>query len=142
MSIASSSRGWSGGPAGASGASCAPSGGPAARPLLSTPAPSPSTAQAAADESADHAYAVLCGQLLALLRAARLVVHRHLEDLLAGLQQAGGDLRFDREARCPQRKPLEDVCANGLMAGHQVAQVDVEEDVRGQCDGAVAQDVE
>ena len=47
----------------------------------------------------DHAEAVDRGQLLALLVGARPVVHRHLEDPLALLDEARGDLGLDREAR-------------------------------------------
>ena len=43
--------------------------------------------------------AVERGELLALLGGARPVVHRDLEDPLAALDQPGGDLGLDREAR-------------------------------------------
>jgi hypothetical protein len=58
-----------------------------------------------------------------------VVAHRYLEDALAALDEPGGDLGLDREPRGPQREAPEDVGPHRLVAGHQVAQVDVEEHV-------------
>src|SRR3954469_20535925 len=43
--------------------------------------------EAAPDERAEHAEAVCRGELLARFVRPRLVVHRHLEDLLSAVQQ-------------------------------------------------------
>src|SRR4051812_8618052 len=50
------------------------------------------SAEAAADQRAQHPEAVRRGQLLALVAHARPVLDRHLEDPLAAAQQPGGDL--------------------------------------------------
>ncbi len=57
----------------------------------------------AAHERRDHAKPVDRSQLLALLVGAGAVVHGHLEDALAVLDQPGGDLGLDREPRRLQR---------------------------------------
>ena len=76
-------------------------------------------------------------QLLALLVGARAIVHGNLEDPLAALHQPGGDLGLDRKAGRAQRKAAEHVCPDHLVAGHDVVQVHVEEDVARERDALV-----
>src|SRR3954451_16670036 len=85
--------------------------------------------EAAPDQRSKHAEAVGRRELLAGVARTRLVVHGHLEDLLAALEQPGGDLRLDVEPARLQRQRAEHLGADHLVARHQVAQVDVEEDV-------------
>src|SRR3954462_4188802 len=85
--------------------------------------------EAAPDERAKHAPAVGRGQLLPRLVRPRLVVNRHLEDLLTAIQQPRCDLGLDVEAARRERERLEHVGPDHLVAGHEVAQVHVEQDV-------------
>jgi CDP-glucose 4,6-dehydratase len=80
--------------------------------------------------------------LLALVAAAGLVAHGDLEDSLAPLDQASGDLRLDGEALLAQGEGAEQLGLDHLLAGHEVAQVDVEQQVRRQRHAAIAHDVE
>src|SRR5436190_17841180 len=99
------------------------------------------TVEATPDQRTQHAEAVGRRQLLAGVARTRLVVHRNLEDLLAALEQTGGDLRLDVEAARLQRKRAEDLRADHLVARHEVAKVDVEEDVGRESDALVAHHV-
>src|SRR5579884_4390350 len=81
--------------AGAAGPSPLPSGTRAAvRPSIA----GSGAREATARERPQHAKAVQRGQLLALFGGPRVVVHGHLEDPLAALDQPRGDLGLDREA--------------------------------------------
>src|SRR5579864_4240743 len=95
--------------------------------------------ETAPQERAEHAEAIDRGELLPLLGGASPVVHRDLEDPLPPLHQPGRDLRLDGEARGAQRKALEDVGPNHLVAGHDVVQVHVVEQVAGERDALVSE---
>src|SRR3954468_14593792 len=81
------------------------------------------------------------GELLPVLAGAGLVAHRHLVDALTLLDQPRRDLGLDVEAARLQRERAEDVGADRLVAGHQVAQVDVEENVGSERHALVAHHV-
>src|SRR5690242_3431075 len=98
------------------------------------------TGDPAAHQRPDHAEAVERCELLAFLGRARAIVHRNLEDPLAVLNEPGGDLRLDREPSRLQRQAPEDVGPDHLVAGHDVVQVDVEENVARQRDALVSED--
>ena len=63
---------------------------------------------------------------------------RNGEDALTALQQAGDDLRLDREPGLAQGKLAEELGADDLMTGHQVMNVNIEQDIRGQRDELIA----
>src|SRR3954470_6031029 len=99
------------------------------------------TVEAAPDQSSQDPEAVGRRELLARVARARLVVHGHLEDLLAALEQPGGDLRLDVEAARLQRQRAEHLRADHLVAGHEVTEIHVEEDVGRERDALVAHHV-
>src|SRR3954447_3808184 len=94
--------------------------------------------EAAPDQRSQHAEAVRRREFLARLARASLVVHGHLEDLLAALEQPGRDLRLDVEPARLQRQRPEHLGPDHLVARHEVPEVDVEEDVGRERDALVA----
>src|SRR5206468_6452145 len=86
-------------------------------------------AEAAANEGAGDAEAVDPGELLAVFGGAGVVADGCLVDALAALEEAGDDLGLDREAGLAEWEGAEEVGAHHLVTGHEVADVDAEEDV-------------
>src|SRR5215218_10818554 len=90
------------------------------------------------DQLADHPQAVHGRELLALAASARLVAHRYLVDLIAAGEHLARDLRLDVEARRAEVQGPEDVGSHHLVAGHDVREPRVEQEVGDESDTFVA----
>ena len=81
------------------------------------------------EQRPDRRHRVLPADLLPLGHGAPVIADRHLVEPDVPLRQLGRQLRLDAEAIAVQRRLLEDVGPDGLVAGLHVRQVDVVEDV-------------
>ena len=85
--------------------------------------------EAVTEERPDRRHRVLPADLLAFGHRAAVVADRHFVEPDVPLRQLGRQLRLDAEAIAVERRLLEDVAADRLVAGLHVRQVDVVEDV-------------
>jgi hypothetical protein len=86
--------------------------------------------EAVLDQRPDRRDGVLPADLLALGDAAAVIADRHFVEADVPLRQLRRQLRLDAEAIAVERRLLQDVGPDGLVAGLHVRQVDVVEDVR------------